>query len=150
MATSLYKHSCFPFASHVRRVQGSVPCHPRDQVPLLPVWPSVCGHEVRLPRRTPLPRAHPRVAGNSCLPATTLSNSTTQISQSSSERPRAPQHALLHVSVRLHLLAFSAWLISPCFSAVSNLERGVERHVELDGLGAKDVETKVTQLLTTS
>ncbi|KAJ3572729.1 hypothetical protein NP233_g2884 [Leucocoprinus birnbaumii] len=32
----------------------------------------------------------------------------------------------------------------------ARFERGVERHVELDGLAAKDVESKVSQLLTTS
>ncbi|PVG03962.1 putative nadh-ubiquinone oxidoreductase 10.5 kDa subunit [Serendipita vermifera] len=33
--------------------------------------------------------------------------------------------------------------------AFARFERGVERHVELDGLSAEQVEQKVTQLLTT-
>ncbi|KXN82949.1 NADH dehydrogenase [ubiquinone] 1 alpha subcomplex subunit 2 [Leucoagaricus sp. SymC.cos] len=34
--------------------------------------------------------------------------------------------------------------------AFARFERGVERHVELDGLAARDVESKVTQLLASS
>ncbi|KAF5354331.1 hypothetical protein D9756_007220 [Leucocoprinus leucothites] len=34
--------------------------------------------------------------------------------------------------------------------AFARFERGVERHVELEGLAAKDVESKVSQLLVSS